>query len=128
MKYILITLIGLSLLNVSFARGNKYKKRHNQRVQKRQFNQGKRIGHGLRNGELTKKEAKRLAKGQYKVQKYKKKAKKDGKITLKERARMEKMQNRQSRRIYKAKHNDRSRNGNQDGVNDNSQVDPSTTD
>ncbi|MBT7611328.1 MAG: hypothetical protein HN576_16325 [Bacteriovoracaceae bacterium] len=105
MKHLLIILIGLSLTSTAFARGGG---KHNKRVN-RQKHQTKRIGQGVRSGELSKGETKRLVKGQKKIKKFKKDARSDGELTLEERAQMEKMQNKQSKIIYRTKHNDKSR-------------------
>ena len=117
MKKILILLIGLSLTSVCFARGGRKLNKH---TKKRQTRQHKRIKQGAQSGSLTKREGKRLVKGQKKINKYKKYAKSDGNITKRERVKMERMQNKQSRKIYKAKHNDQSRDG---ASTDNSQTD-----
>ena len=106
MKKLLILLIGLSLTSVSFARGDR---KLNKRTNKRQTRQHKRIKHGAQNGSLTRREGKRLVQGQRKIKKYKKHAKSDGNISKRERVKMERMQNKQSHKIFRAKHNDNSR-------------------
>jgi len=78
-------------------------------VRRRQVNQGRRIGQGIKSGQLTKKEVKKLAGGQKRVVVAKKTARSDGKVTLKERKRLHTIQNKQSKRIYRAKHNRRKR-------------------
>jgi hypothetical protein len=108
MKNLLIIVISLSLTSIAFARGER---KLNQRVNKRQTKQHNRIKQGARSGSLTRKEGRHLVQGQKRINKFKRKAKSDGDITKKERFKMEKMQNKQSKRIFKAKHNDKSRDG-----------------
>lgn len=76
------------------------------RVKNRQVWQGKRIGQGVKSGELTKGETKSLAKQQRRIQHSKKRAWSDGNLTRKERARLEFQQDKASARIYRLKHND----------------------
>lgn len=76
----------------------------------RQRRQGKRIRHGIKNKSLTGKETVRLTKQQVGIRKYERKAKSDGDVTKKERVRLQHKQNKSSRSIYRAKHNNRSRN------------------
>ena len=79
------------------------------RPDRRQVHQTNRIHQGKKNGELTKKETARLAAGQAKVQRQKKRARSDGYVTRNERRRIERTQDRQSRRIFRSKHNRRTR-------------------
>lgn len=79
------------------------------RPDRRQARQSVRIHQGVKDGSLTKGETARLAAGQTKVQYQKKKARADGKVTRHERRRIERSQDRQSRRIFRTKHNQRSR-------------------
>jgi EF hand domain-containing protein len=78
-------------------------------VAARQHIQKNRIGQGIKSGEVTKGEAKMLISGQKKIQHMKKDMKSDGKVTIKERKVLNKVQTKQSKKIYRAKHNDRSR-------------------
>ena len=79
-------------------------------IRKRQNNQQRRIGQGVRSGELTAGETVRLEKTQKEIQQDKKAAKSDGVVTAGERKEIHKEQNRASRQIYRAKHNNRDRN------------------
>jgi hypothetical protein len=74
-------------------------------VRERQTNQQKRIGQGVKSGQLTPKETRRLERQQAKIQHDKKMAKADGTVTPRERAKLKREQNRASRRIYRLKHN-----------------------
>lgn len=74
------------------------------RVDKREANQERRIQQGEKSGALTQKEAARLERDQARIEKKEQKARADGKMTPKERARLEKAQNRESRKIYREKH------------------------
>lgn len=78
-------------------------------VNHRQVRQHARIHQGVRSGELTRGEAARLRGGQRHVQRMKLRAKSDGVVTRGERARIGAAQNRQSHRIYRLKHNARTR-------------------
>lgn len=80
------------------------------RVAKRQVRQQSRIVHGVHKGELTKREVRGLEKEQRRIQRSKRRAWSDGQLTRKERGKLELRQDRASYRIYRAKHNDRSRN------------------
>jgi len=75
----------------------------------RQGIQKGRIGQGIKSGELTKGETKALIGGQKKLQHMKRDMKSDGKVTLKERKILHKAQNNQSKKIYRLKHNEKSR-------------------
>ena len=70
----------------------------------RQKNQQKRIGKGVKNGQLTAKETAALEKEQKKIQADKKAAKADGTVTPEERAQIQKEQNKASKKIYREKH------------------------
>ena len=85
-----------------------------QRIDKREAEQQKRIDQGVKSGELTKREADRLQKGQARIQNMEVKANADGKITKKEAARIERAQNQESKKIAREKH-DRQRDLNHDG-------------
>lgn len=79
------------------------------RPDRRQVRQTGRIHQGVQSGALTQKETKRLAHGQAKVQRQKRRARADGQVTRQERRRIERSQDRQSRRVFRAKHNGRTR-------------------
>jgi hypothetical protein len=79
------------------------------RVDRRQVAQRARIQQGVRSGELTKPEARNLRHGQRHVRRVERRAKADGTVTPRERARITAAQNHQSRKIYRKKHNARTR-------------------
>ncbi|WP_395007316.1 hypothetical protein [Undibacterium sp.] len=76
-------------------------------VTKRQIQHQKRIGDGIRSGELTAKEAANLELREAKIQADKRAAKADGVVTDTERAKLHAQENRNSRKIYRKKHNER---------------------
>lgn len=78
-------------------------------VKQRQINQQKRIGQGVRSGELTRREARRMELRQAKVQHDKKVAKSDGVVTPAERRQLRREQNRTSRAIRRQKHDAQTR-------------------
>ena len=78
-------------------------------VRERQENQQKRIGEGVKNGELTAKETRHLEAREVKIQNDKKEAKADGVVTARERAKLNREQNRASRAIYRQKHDAQTR-------------------
>jgi hypothetical protein len=73
-------------------------------------NQQKRIGNGVRSGELTRPEARRLERRQARIAYDKAKAKSDGVVTAEERAKLAREQNRASRSIARQKHDAQKRN------------------
>ncbi|MFN0163213.1 MAG: hypothetical protein ACKVQQ_18455, partial [Burkholderiales bacterium] len=75
-----------------------------ERINKRQANQDRRIDQGVQSGALTQKEATRLERGQARVDRMEQKAGADGTITRKEAVRIEHAQDRQSRHIKREKH------------------------
>lgn len=77
------------------------------RMDKREGRQESRIRQGVKSGELTRGETKRLIKGQAKVHRMEHKAEVDGTITAEEKVRIEQAQDHQSKKIFRAKHNDR---------------------
>jgi Ni/Co efflux regulator RcnB len=79
------------------------------RVDRRQVRQHVRIHDGVRSGELTRGEAMRLRADQRHIRRVERRAKSDGVVTPGERARLDNIQDRESRRIYRLKHNQRSR-------------------
>lgn len=78
-------------------------------INKRQHNQKRRIGQGIRSGELTAGETARLAKQQASIHRQKRRFKADGTFTRSERLTVHKRQNRASKNIYRKKHNNRTR-------------------
>jgi hypothetical protein len=79
-------------------------------INQRQENQRNRIKQGVRSGELTAKETAKLAKEVHENKEAKVEAKSDGVVTRAERKEIHQNQNQTSRKIYRAKHNNRSRN------------------
>ena len=79
------------------------------RIDRREVRQHARIHQGVKSGELTRPEARNLRKGQRHVHRMEARAKADGKVTPAERARITTAQNHQSRKIYRKKHNARTR-------------------
>lgn len=73
-------------------------------INKRQQNQFRRIGQGIRSGELTAAETRRLGKQQARIQKQKRHFKSDGHFSRQERFKVHKNLNRSSRQIYRQKH------------------------
>jgi uncharacterized membrane protein YebE (DUF533 family) len=73
----------------------------------RQVRQQRRIAQGVKSGQLTPHETARLEHGQAHVARVEARAKADGNVTPAERAHIQHAQNVQSRRIYRAKHNQR---------------------
>jgi len=78
-------------------------------INKRQVKQRKRIGQGVRLGELTGREVAKLGRQQARIHKKERRFKSDGRFTKRERARVHKSQNRASKNIYRKKHNGRKR-------------------
>jgi outer membrane biogenesis lipoprotein LolB len=79
------------------------------RVDRREWRQHQRIREGWRSEELTRGERARLRAGQRRVHRMEWRAKRDGHVDRFERRRLNRAENRQSRRIYRLKHNRRSR-------------------
>ena len=78
-------------------------------VTKRQIRQQARIKQGVKSGELTRGEAARLEAREAKIQHDKKVAKSDGQVTPAERRKLQREENRASHKIYKLKHNEKTR-------------------
>lgn len=76
-------------------------------IERRDAWQDQRIHNGMRDGSLTRGEANRLEHGQDRINRYEAHARSDGVVTPHERGRIDQMQNNESRRIYDARHNDR---------------------
>jgi hypothetical protein len=75
----------------------------------RNINQEKRIGQGLKSGELTKKEAAHLERGQARTTHKEYVAGRDGHVGKHEQARIQRTENRQSKKIYRQKHDAQTR-------------------
>lgn len=78
-------------------------------INKRQQIQKHRIKQGVRSGELTAKETGKLAEDVKENKEAKAEAKADGTVTRTERKEIQKSQNQTSRKIYRAKHNNKTR-------------------
>ena len=79
------------------------------RIDRREARQHARIQQGVKSGELTRPEARNLRHGQRHIRRMERRAKADGTVTQAERARITRAQNHESRKIYRKKHNDRTR-------------------
>lgn len=77
---------------------------HGHRVPQKQYNQHKRIQHGVRSGQLTRPEAHMLRAQQSKVRHYKQMAMADGRVTPGERRLINRTQAHAGRNIYRQKH------------------------
>ena len=75
-------------------------------IVKREFNQQRRIGNGIRNGALTPRQGARLERQQTRIhrQAHAMRARNNGRLTMKQRRIIHRKQNIASRRIYRAKH------------------------
>lgn len=78
-------------------------------INQRERRQQKRIGEGVKNGDLTRKEVRKLEREQVRIHAAEAKAKSDGKFSAKERARIQTRQNKASHHIYKQKHDNQER-------------------
>ena len=76
-------------------------------VKAREENQQDRINQGVASGELTAKETAHLEKGEANIEAARQQALSDGKVTRKEKTRLNHAENKQSRKIYRAKHNNK---------------------
>lgn len=81
------------------------------RVARRERHQQARIQQGVKSGELTQGEAARLERGEARIENRREAALEDGKMDGGERRQLRRMQNRESRRIWRAKHNERTASG-----------------
>ena len=81
-------------------------------VVKREFNQQRRIGNGIRNDRLTPRQGARLERQQMRIHRQVRtmRARDNGRLTMQDRRIIRHRQNVASRRIFRAKHRDR-RNG-----------------
>jgi len=80
-----------------------------QSIHKHARHQQHRIAQGVKSKELTKGETKKLEQGEKGIHQEVKVAKADGKVTRAERNQIKRDQRKESRRIYRAKHNNRVR-------------------
>ncbi len=83
--------------------------RNTSKMRKTDRNQKRRIIQGVKSGELTKNEARTLVRDQKRIHKVEKMAMKDGEVTLQEKKRIAKMKEKESKRIYRKKHNEQTR-------------------
>lgn len=77
----------------------------------RQHRQKARIAQGVASGEMTKHEAKRAARQQHKINRMEKRAEADGHVSAREKRKLEKAQDAASKSIYKMKHDEDGRGG-----------------
>ncbi|MFI5247335.1 MAG: hypothetical protein ACHQWV_02140 [Nitrospirales bacterium] len=75
----------------------------------RNINQQSRIEQGVQSGAVTNKEASNLERGQARVDRKEAKAGANGHVSAGEQARIQKAENKQSNKIYREKHNNRTR-------------------
>ena len=73
-------------------------------TQQRQQHQAKRIGEGVKSGQLSQEEARGLASQQSDIQNAKREARKSGGIDADERTKLKQMQNDASKNIHEQKH------------------------
>jgi hypothetical protein len=75
-------------------------------IVKREFNQQRRIGNGIRNGRLTSRQGARLERQQARIHHQIRgmRARNNGRLTMRDRRIIHRRQNIASRRIYRAKH------------------------
>ena len=83
---------------------------HRPGVNRRQERQQRRIGQGIRSGELTARETLRLERNAREISQDERRAKSDGVVTARERAGLQRGLNQESRLIYRARHNGKDRN------------------
>jgi hypothetical protein len=95
-----VFVLGLSAVSMAGPRGINCRERREQR----------RIGQGIRSGELTRREAARLEAGLARIRLNERFARRDGEISPRERARLEHELTRESRAIYRQKHDGQDRN------------------
>ncbi len=79
------------------------------RVDRREARQHARIHQGARSGALTRHEARLLHRDQRRIHRMERRVKADGVVTGRERARLNRVQDYESRKIYRLKHNSRTR-------------------
>jgi hypothetical protein len=107
MKKLLLTILIMGVLGIcaSEAMGQV-----TPRADRRQRNQTHRVNQGINSGEITRREARSVRRSTRSAKRYERRAKADGKVTWKERARLQHKENKASRKIYRVKHNNRTRN------------------
>ncbi len=76
-------------------------------IDAREANQQRRIMQGVESGQVTPKEFNHLEKQQARTQAMEARMKADGNLTPRERARLNKRLDKTSRKVYRAKHNDK---------------------
>jgi hypothetical protein len=76
-------------------------------IDAREANQQRRITQGVESGQITPREFNRLERQQGRIQAAEARMKADGNLTPKERAKLQKRLDHSSRKIYRAKHNNR---------------------
>jgi hypothetical protein len=79
-------------------------------INKREYQEQRRINQGIRSGELTRREAERLEAGMARIRTDERFARADGTVTPRERARLQRELNRESQGIYHQKHDGQDRN------------------
>jgi hypothetical protein len=84
-----------------------YQPRFERRVDRRQDRQWSRIQNGIDSGELSRREARRLIKQQHRIDRLEDRFERDGYYSPREKRKMERVLDRASRKIKRAKHNDR---------------------
>lgn len=94
----------LAALAIVFAAQTAEAHPHGKSVRHKQYNQHKRIQHGVRSGQLTRPEAHMLRAQQSKVRHYKQMAMADGRITRGERQLINRTQAHAGRNIHRQKH------------------------
>ena len=75
----------------------------------RNINQQNRIEQGVQSGALTNKETANLERGQARIDRKEARAGADGHVSAREQARIQNVENNQSKKIYREKHNNRTR-------------------
>ena len=78
-------------------------------VDRREAIQRWRIAHGMHSGQLRRGEARRLMRGERHIHRMEWRAKRDGHVSRRERLRMHRALDRESARIWRLKHNGRTR-------------------
>ena len=95
-----VFVLGASVVSIAGPRG----------INRREYQEQRRIGQGIRSGELTRREAARLEAGLARIRVDERFARRDGEITPRERARLNRELNRESRAIYRQTHDGQDRN------------------
>lgn len=95
-----VVVLGASIVSMAGPRG----------INHREYRDQRRIGQGIRSGELTRREARGLEAGLARIRVDERFARRDGVITPRERARLNHELNHESRAIYRQKHDGQDRN------------------